>query len=187
MEATGNWSNGFWALTDLTETSYVRLCDALSLSTCVQFSFLVDPLFVGGPSADHGYRFHGSLLQQYTTRIRRRGMLYSMLTLYRRLNSRQVAFTQSTVCAIGPVSTALHAIFTKVWRAGHIPADWKDGILTALYKGKGSKKECGNYRPITLLSVPGKVFAHVLLARIQPLLDITRRPTIRIRSRSVYH
>ena len=27
-----------------------------------------------------------------------------------------------------------------------------------------------------MLSVPGKVFAHVLLARIQPLLDITRRP-----------
>ena len=27
-----------------------------------------------------------------------------------------------------------------------------------------------NYRQITLLSVPGKVFAHVLLARIKPLL-----------------
>ena len=79
-------------------------------------------------------------------------------------------------CAIGPVSTALHTIFKKVWRTGHIPADWKDGILTALYKGKGSKTECGNYRPITLLSIPGKVFAHVLLARIQLLLDITRRP-----------
>jgi len=79
-------------------------------------------------------------------------------------------------CAIGPISTALHAIFTNVWRTGHIPADWKDGILTALYKGKGPKAECGSYRPITLLSVLGKVFAHVLLARIQPLLDITRRP-----------
>jgi len=37
-----------------------------------------------------------------------------------------------------------------------------------LYKGKGHKTDCSNYRPITL---PGKVFAHVLLARIQPLLD----------------
>ena len=34
---------------------------------------------------------------------------------------------------------------------------------------------CSSYRPITLLSIPGKVFAHVLLARIQPLLDATRR------------
>jgi len=32
-----------------------------------------------------------------------------------------------------------------------------------------------SYRPITLLSVPGKVFVHVLLARIQPLIDLTHR------------
>ena len=31
-------------------------------------------------------------------------------------------------------------------------------------------------RPIALLSVSGKVFAHILLARIQPLLDKCRRP-----------
>ena len=31
-------------------------------------------------------------------------------------------------------------------------------------------------RPISLLSVSGKVFAHILLARIQPLLDKCRRP-----------
>jgi len=79
-------------------------------------------------------------------------------------------------CAIGPVSRALHSLFCQVWRTGLIPSDWRDGILVALYKGKGTKSECSNYRPITLLSVPGKVFAHVLLARLQPLLDATRRP-----------
>ena len=46
----------------------------------------------------------------------------------------------------------------------------------SLYKDKGKKSECCNYRPITLLSVPGKVFAHVLLARIEPLLVSRRRP-----------
>ena len=35
--------------------------------------------------------------------------------------------------------------------------------------------ECASYRPITLLSVPGKVFAHVLLSRIDPLLRSERR------------
>ena len=40
----------------------------------------------------------------------------------------------------------------------------------ALYKGKGSRSECSSHRPITLLSVPGQVFAQVLLSRIEPLL-----------------
>ena len=78
--------------------------------------------------------------------------------------------------SIHPVAHALHSIFLNVWRTGRILTDWKDGIIITLYKGKGPKSECSNYHPITLLSVPGKVFAHVILARIQPLLDMTRRP-----------
>ena len=36
--------------------------------------------------------------------------------------------------------------------------------------GKGPHNQCSSYRPISLLSVPGKVFANVLLARLEPLL-----------------
>ena len=54
-------------------------------------------------------------------------------------------------CAIGPVSRALHSLFCQVWRTGLVPSDWRDGIPVALYKGKGAKSECSNYRPITLL------------------------------------
>ena len=79
-------------------------------------------------------------------------------------------------CALHPTSVALHTLFRKVWSEGRVPAAWKDGIITALYKGKGSKAECCNYRPITLLSVSGKVFAHVLLARMKPLLLSSLRP-----------
>lgn len=79
-------------------------------------------------------------------------------------------------CALNPVSSALHKLFLQVWRTGHVPAEWRDGVIISLYKGKGPKTACSSYRPITLLSVPGKVFAHLLLARIQPLLLMTRRP-----------
>jgi len=79
-------------------------------------------------------------------------------------------------CAIYPVDNALHSLFTQVWWSGCIRADWRDGILIALYKGKGTKSECGNYRLIALLSVPGKVFGNVLLECIQPLIDRTRCP-----------
>jgi len=54
-------------------------------------------------------------------------------------------------------------------------SDWKD-VIIILYRGKGAKNTCSNHRPITLLSVPGKIFAHVILARIQPLLDSVIRP-----------
>jgi len=49
-------------------------------------------------------------------------------------------------------------------------------LLIPLYKGKGTKSECSNYRGITLLSVPGKVFAHIILARIKPTLLSHRHP-----------
>ena len=78
--------------------------------------------------------------------------------------------------AIGPVSVALHKLFTVVWKHGKVPAEWKEGIIVSLYKGKGPRNTCSSYRPISLLSVPGKVFCHVLLARLQPLLISKRRP-----------
>jgi len=49
-------------------------------------------------------------------------------------------------------------------------------VSLSLYKGKGPKNECSSYRPISLRSVPGKVFSHVLLERIQPLLQMTKSP-----------
>ena len=63
-----------------------------------------------------------------------------------------------------------------VWSEGKAPAAWRADIITALYKRNDSKVDCGNYRPITLLLVPGKVFTRVLLARIKPLLLTNRRP-----------
>ena len=75
-------------------------------------------------------------------------------------------------CAEKPISEALHKVITNVWSTGRVPAEWKEGIIVSLYKGKGSQSECN--RPY--LSVSRKVFAHILLARIQPVLDKCRRP-----------
>ena len=73
------------------------------------------------------------------------------------------------------MAEGLRQLFDHVWISEDIPEDWRKGIILPLYKGKGSKTECGNYRAITLLSVSGKVFAHVLLNRIKPLLLSKRR------------
>jgi len=79
-------------------------------------------------------------------------------------------------CALPHTTRALHSLFQRVWRCGRVSAERKDGIIVSLYKNKGLKDECGSYRPISLLCVPGKVFSHVLLERIQPLLQMTQRP-----------
>ena len=50
-----------------------------------------------------------------------------------------------------------------------IPSDWKGGIVVPIWKGKGDR-ECNNYRGVTLLSVPGKAFAWLVLNRIRPQL-----------------
>lgn len=78
--------------------------------------------------------------------------------------------------AIEPISSSLHGLFFKVWETGRVPTDLRDGVKVPLYKGKGSKMDCGSYRPISLLSVPGKVFAHVLLNRLNHLFIESRRP-----------
>ena len=57
-----------------------------------------------------------------------------------------------------------------------IPSDWKRGIIVPLWKGKGDRQDCNAYRGVTLLSVPSKVLARILLNRIRPHLLKHQRP-----------
>jgi len=70
---------------------------------------------------------------------------------------------------------SLTELFAHIWESEKVPTEWHQGIIVPIYKGKGSRSDCKNYRGITLLSVPSKVFAHVLLARIKPTLLACRR------------
>ncbi|KAG0716601.1 LINE-1 reverse transcriptase [Chionoecetes opilio] len=70
----------------------------------------------------------------------------------------------------------LHAVLTAVWQSGTIPPDWKRRLVVPIWKGKGDSQDCNNYRGITLLSVPGKVLAHLLLTRIRSHLVKHQRP-----------
>ena len=44
-------------------------------------------------------------------------------------------------------------LIQEVWRTGRVPQEWKDSTLVPLHKKK-DRKECTNYRGISLLSVP---------------------------------
>jgi hypothetical protein len=65
------------------------------------------------------------------------------------------------------VVCAIHHFILKSWHGQPIPQDWIDGVLVTLFKGKGTKLVCDNYRGITLLEAVGKVLARLLLNRLQ--------------------
>ena len=49
-------------------------------------------------------------------------------------------------------------------------------MVVPIWKGKGDRQDCNNYRGITLLSVPGKVLAHLLMTRVRAHLLKFQRP-----------
>ena len=66
----------------------------------------------------------------------------------------------------GPdLASKLHHLILSVWSEECVQQDWKDASIVPIFK-KGSRKDCGNYRGISLLSIAGKILSRVLLNRI---------------------
>jgi len=65
----------------------------------------------------------------------------------------------------------LHELLCQCWEEGQVPQDMRDCNIVTLYKNKGDRSDCNNYRGISLLSIVGKVFARVILNRLQKLAD----------------
>ena len=65
----------------------------------------------------------------------------------------------------------LHEVLCQCWRERAVPQDMRDAKIITLYKNKGERSNCNNYRGISLLSIIGKVYAWVLLICLQRLAE----------------
>ncbi|BHF73663.1 hypothetical protein SprV_0401674500 [Sparganum proliferum] len=65
----------------------------------------------------------------------------------------------------------LTALFQEMWRQGEFPQDFKDATIVHLYKRKGNRQICDNHRGISLLNIAGKIFACILLNRLNNHLE----------------
>ena len=72
------------------------------------------------------------------------------------------------------VVSELHKLFNMIWKKENVPSDWRKGIITCLPK-KGDLSDCNNWRGITLLSVPSKVFTRIIFDRISVVVDTILR------------
>ena len=87
----------------------------------------------------------------------------------------------------GPtVLSQLTKLYQSMWEKEQLPQDFRDAIIVHIYKRKGNRQSCDNHKGISLLSIAGKILAHVLLNRLLIHLE-QGHLLMRILSRSRSH
>ncbi|NWT63551.1 RTJK polymerase, partial [Erythrocercus mccallii] len=71
------------------------------------------------------------------------------------------------------IARPLSIIFERSWRTGEVPEDWRKANVVPIFK-KGKKEDPGNYRPVSLTSIPGKVMEQLVLDAISKHLEERR-------------
>ena len=62
------------------------------------------------------------------------------------------------------------AIYQTSLDSGTVPSDWKEALITPLFK-KGERNVASNYRPVSLTSVVSKILEHIVHSSIMRHLD----------------
>ena len=69
-----------------------------------------------------------------------------------------------TICSV------IHKLINSIWNKEEFPEEWKEPITAPIYK-QGDKRDCSNYRGISLLPTTYKILSSILLYRLTPYTE----------------
>jgi hypothetical protein len=61
----------------------------------------------------------------------------------------------------------LTELMQMIWEEEKMPREWRDSVITPIYKDKGDVQDCGNYRGIKLMSHTMKIWEKVIDHRLR--------------------
>jgi len=64
----------------------------------------------------------------------------------------------------------LSVVFNRPWKTGEVPEDWRIASVPLVFR-KGKEEGLGNYRPVSLTSVPRMVMDQPIVAAISKQLE----------------
>ncbi|MEE6528456.1 hypothetical protein FKM82_030771 [Ascaphus truei] len=67
------------------------------------------------------------------------------------------------------IAKPLHLIFKDSISTGSVPQDWRKADVVPIFK-KGARSQAGNYRPVSLTSIVGKLMEGLIRDNIQEYL-----------------
>jgi hypothetical protein len=68
------------------------------------------------------------------------------------------------------ISCEIHKLIISIWNKEELPEEWKESIIVPISK-KGDKRDCNNYRRISLLPTTYKILSNILLSRLIPYAE----------------
>ena len=87
-----------------------------------------------------------------------------------------VLTTKHLACASNELIPVLTALLNCIFHVGDLPYLLKLGLLTPIFKKKGSNTDAKNYRVITILPILSKLLESILRESIKPNINATQNP-----------